>query len=856
MKTKKITFLTSFVFLFTGIVLIFTGCEQDYYDPSRQQGTGASLFGDSITVPATFDWATTRNVDMRVKVEDNFNGAYLYTVQIFDANPLFDEEATLLGMGVAKNNSDFSTNVVIPEALTTVYIQQTSPTGGKTIAPVGLIGSSLNYSFSPQDYSASALVSVRSSSSTNESSTAIFRSTTDPYPVPELPVNHTVITQSSGELTSNIAGDVYLINGNFSGTTNFWRKVDLFVQGTLNVTSGQLNLPPGSRLIVLPGALVTTPKIDAWGETTSEDIYIQGTLTVNGEIKVNKNSKLVVFEGGSVVVDNNVDLLSNTLFSNNGTVEVNGKLQTSNANTTVVNDGEMTLNQLEVTQNSGLYTNNGTLIVSEDLKISNNGQVVNNNTITTNSLTLDNGTFNNEGVITVLGPTAVTNSTASIINQNSFTTNTLSLQGNARVENNCHMIVEGLLNTTDASIIVGPGGLLSTSNLFMNNTRIELDRAAMMKVTVEAVYKYNKGGDQWNNDGFYGTGSNKALLQIAKAVAEEINDENIIHYQGNLEIECYDHPSKNIDSWNARWTEDGVTWAGEGGSTLVIPGTECNDGGYSNVPSTPPSNPVFPIIWNGTDVTYMFEDNWPLLGDYDMNDVVFNMKPEYTIDAGNKVTQLKLDVTLRAVGGVKRLAVGMQIDGMARNVVSSVSRSSQAGRDNSVFSASNGLETGQDYVVIPIFDDVHKALGIPAGTMVNTTVGGSIGTVSPAVVTFTLTFNSPVDRETVSIDKLNPFIVNGGYKNRRDEVHLPGFAPTDKADIFRFGAGDDDSSNNYYTSKGNLIWALAIPGATRYPKEYTSIRKAYPQLESWATTSGQSDKDWYMHPDLTFIYDK
>ena len=59
MKTKKITFFTFFVFLSAGIVLFFTGCEQDYYDPSRQQGTGSSLFGDSIDVPATFDWATT-----------------------------------------------------------------------------------------------------------------------------------------------------------------------------------------------------------------------------------------------------------------------------------------------------------------------------------------------------------------------------------------------------------------------------------------------------------------------------------------------------------------------------------------------------------------------------------------------------------------------------------------------------------------------------------------------------------------------------------------------------------------------------------------------------------------------------
>lgn len=804
MKTKKITFFTFFVFLSAGIVLFFTGCEQDYYDPSRQQGTGSSLFGDSIDVPATFDWATTRNIDMRVEVEDNYNGAYHYTVEIFDANPLFDEEATLLGMGVAKNNSDFITEVVLPDAVNMVYIQQTSPTGGKTIAPVEVSATAINYSFSNIVAAASSTAALRSSSAEEVNDGAVSsRSSSTVYSVPSV---ITAITQTNGRLELNLDGGPYLIDGSFNGTTHFWGKGDIYVTGTFHVTD---------------------------------------------KFKLPSDSKLIILEGGSVEADRDVEILANSNLYNNGTISVSGKLQTSNANALVVNNHIMSLHKLEITQQTGLFENYGSLTVEDDILIANvSGKLINHNTIITNSLSLNNGIFhNNNGDILVQGHTKATSASAIIINDGSFVTQTMGLQGNkAQVENNCHMIVEGLLNTTDASIIVGSGGLLSTANLFMENTRIELGSAAMMKVTVEAVFKNNTG-----SNGFFGTGGNKALLQIAKAVADKKNEKKeIIYYQGNLEIECYDHPSKYINDW----TGEGVTWAGEGGSTLVIPGTECNDGGYSNVPSTPPSNPVFPIIWNGTDVTYMFEDNWPLLGDYDMNDVVLNMKPEYTIDAGNKVTQLKLDVTLRAVGGVKRLAVGMQIDGMARNVVSSVSRSSQAGRDNSVFSASNGLETGQDYVVIPIFDDVHKALGIPAGTMVNTTVGGSIGTVSPAVVTFTLTFNSPVDRETVSIDKLNPFIVNGGYNNSRHEVHLPGFAPTDKTDIRRFGAGDDDSNNKYYTSKGNLIWALAIPGTTRYPKEYTSIRKAYPQIESWATTSGQSDKDWYMHPVQTFIYNK
>lgn len=511
MKTKKITFLTFFVFLSAGIVLFFTGCEQDYYDPSRQQGTGSSLFGDSIDVPATFDWATTRNIDMRVKVEDNYSGAYYYTVQVFDANPLFEEEATLLGMGVAKNNSDFITEVVLPDAVNTVYIQQTSPTGGKTIAPVE-VSANINYSFGA---TVTPTASSLRSASTEDNGIMVemsTRATTDPYPMPELPENRTDVTQTSGELNSNIAGDVYLITGNFSGTTNFWERVDLFVQGSLNVESGELNLPPGSRLIVLPGASVTTPKINSWSENnSSQDLYIKGTVTVTGaeSFQLQQYSKMVVFEGGNVIISNGVELLSNTVLYNNGTVQVSGLFKTSNVNSTVVNNHNMTLHQLEVTQDTGSFTNNGTLTVNDNLKLANSGIVFNNNTITSLSLTLDNGTFDNEGVVTVSGQTSATNKTCLIRNNNSFTTGSLHLQGDAQVENNCHMIVEGLLNATEASIIVGSRGLLSTANLFMKNTRIELGSAAMMKVTVEAVYEKNFGGgnDNSNDNGFYGTGA-------------------------------------------------------------------------------------------------------------------------------------------------------------------------------------------------------------------------------------------------------------------------------------------------------------------------------------------------------------
>lgn len=812
MKNIKEALSSAAILLLIGIILLFSGCEQDYYDPARQQGSGSTLFGDSITVPATFSWATTRNIEMRVEIDDNYNGKYYYTVQVFDANPLFNQDATLLGMGVAKSNSAFTSKIVLPDAVSTVYIQQTSPTGGKTIAPVEVTSASLNYAFSTAAVANNVATSLRSTSINDEDTAGDvpFRAASNAYTVPAV---ITKITQTDGQLKLDLANGPYLIDGNFSGRTNFWN---------------------------------------------SGEIYVTGTFEVNDKFMIPSGSKLIVLQGGSVHFKQDLHIGANAIFYNNGTADVDKLLQTSNQYATIVNDNNLHVENLEMTQNNSLFTNNGSVIVDDVLKMSNKGQVKNNNTIITKTFTIDNGTFENEGVITVQGNTQATNNTASIINNNSFTTQTLTLQGNAQVVNNCQMTVEDLLNTTDATITIGAEALLTTANLEMNNTRIELGSAAMMNVTIEALFKYNVGGgsDNWNNNGFYGTGANKALLKMGKVVAVSSASRNIIHYQGNLEVMCYDHPVEKIDQWNIIWTQSGITWAGEGGSALNINATECNDGGYSNTPSTPPSNPVFPIIWNGSDITYLFEDNWPLLGDYDMNDVVLNVKPEYLIDPGNMVTQLKLLVTLRAVGGVKNLAVGLQLDGILPNTISSVTRINNAGRDNSVFPAVNteGLEPGQTYAVIPIFDDVHQALGISSGTMVNTVLAGSTGAIAPAVVTYTIVFSESIDLDKVSIDKINPFIINGGYRNKRDEIHMPGFAPTDKANTSKFGAGDDNSNNKYYTSKANLIWALAIPGTVPYPKEWTSIRLAYPDLEQWAINAGSTANDWYKHAVENLVY--
>ncbi|MDD4578962.1 MAG: LruC domain-containing protein, partial [Anaerolineaceae bacterium] len=328
---------------------------------------------------------------------------------------------------------------------------------------------------------------------------------------------------------------------------------------------------------------------------------------------------------------------------------------------------------------------------------------------------------------------------------------------------------------------------------------------------------------------------------------------------GNLEVECsnYNVLPESGSTVNQNTTGVDVRFVNVGETTVTIPPSDYNKGGnIVTPPETPPADPSFPIIWNGTSVTYLFEDNWPLLGDYDMNDVVMDVTPTYMTNSENKVTQLRLDVVLRALGATKRLAVGLQLDGIYPSMITNVTRSSKVGVNETVFPTdkTKGLENGQTFAVIPIFDIAFEALGKSSPEITNTIKGGGNSGSSMSVPIIVI-FNTPVDIESLSIDKFNLFLVNGGYTSSRDEIHLSGYQPTDKANTSKFGAADDNSnSGRLYTSKNNMIWALAIPGSSSYPTEWTSIRLAFPQFQDWVLSGGGSNKTWYNNPDPDLVY--
>lgn len=818
MKTKKGTFLTSLILLFIGAILTFTSCEQDYYDPSRQEGTGSSLFGDSITVPANFDWSTMQSGTLLVKVDDRYNGKFYYQVEIFDANPIFFHDAQLLAKGVAKQGKDWTVYLNLSTELSRIYVKQISPVRQGVVKVVDLSNDLLSV-----DFSSSQSVQTRSAYTSNASSPVSTRAGGgDP---------------STTYTTPEIDGvDVIGISGN----------------GTIEVSA--------SKVYVIPEGEVFRGKINnGWVSTT---IYVEGTWE-NNENSISLNQMTVIIQDGGKFINQNAsatfavnDNSSQLIIAEGGEFGKDGiqmTLSQNSDNGKIINSGYLgtkDLNNLRYLYNDGVIVLDGKMNSYSNSTIINKGTFTINNSGSANNLSLQ-GNFQNEGTVTVSGTMDSNNfilTNSGFFEVESLGSSDYSAQGT--YDNYGQFVITNAANFA-LNFIIRTGALLEVKNLTMLNSLITIAEEAMLNVT-ESLTISTSGASkiiQGSDDG----------TSLAKIKTVTVPNYSNFQLLGNLEVECsnYNVLPESGSTVNLNTTGVDVRFVNVGETTVTIPPSDYNKGGnIVTPPETPPADPSFPIIWNGTNVTYLFEDNWPLLGDYDMNDVVMDVTPTYMTNSENKVTQLRLDVVLRALGATKRLAVGLQLDGIYPTMITNVTRSSKVGVNETVFSTdkTKGLENGQTFAVIPIFDIAFEALGKSSPEITNTIKGGG-NSGSSMVVPINVIFNTPVDREALSIDKFNLFLVNGGYTSSRDEIHLSGFQPTDKANTSKFGAADDNSNTGrLYTSKNNMIWALAIPGSSSYPAEWTSIRLAFPQFQDWVLSSGGSNKTWYNNPDPDLVY--
>lgn len=733
-------------------LLLVTSCDdKDYYDPDSQKIPDEL---SDLTVPSGFDWATSSQIALTFDVDNQDNNSY-HKIEVFDKNPIISSDANLLAEGLTKKNDPFKATVTYSTADSTLYVQQTSPSGQRSVKAIYV-------SNNVKSANVSSLKSTTVDSSNKR--TKVNITYTEPKRVYTTPANATLISGNSKVYTRTPNASYVIPAGQtFEGEiiNDYYYKVYIYVEGTwknpateTSLNSAELIFQDGSKYLPTQATSLIKANGSSKLVTAATSSFNPEKKEVNFEIN-NENSQLI--NNSSTFNANNISNVKELY--NYGTMTLSGTISTNTPNVIIVNESSLTAKNLST---------NSTMTIINTCKLE-----------VTDKATLAN------------------KATVNIADEKIFKSKILVLGADVTINLGSHAILD------------------VTNELQFQNSRVKIN------------------GPE--------TGS-KALLRLEKFTVDKDTEPS---FAGYLQIESSNYTANVAPkTYNLPTDSKYVDFVRKGESTVEIASTDCNGGG--NVPaSKDPSNVTYPIdVTLGTTYTYAFEDNYPSIGDYDMNDFVLDLNLGYTMSATNKVSKIKIQTKVRAVGASKRLAAGIQLDGILKANVKSVTNTNTT-FSGGVFSLNNGLEDSQEYAVIPLTDNAHALFGKDVTETINTNVAEAY---LPAKdISIEVSFNEPIDISAISlIDMLNVFIINGGYStSNRTEVHLRGYNPSKKA-------VDISTGKNYSTS--NFVYGIRVPKSIKYPTEWTRIIDAYPLFKTWVSSNGQSDPDWYNTNDANKVY--
>lgn len=251
-----------------------------------------------------------------------------------------------------------------------------------------------------------------------------------------------------------------------------------------------------------------------------------------------------------------------------------------------------------------------------------------------------------------------------------------------------------------------------------------------------------------------------------------------------------------------------------------------------------------------TQATILFEDMWPIEGDYDMNDLAVSFSIKEVRNAKEEVKDIIVKGSVQAYGAGYSNGFSLSIDSKLSNISSAKMRINSANN----YDISHQLKADKNSTIIKIFDDAQKFLN----HFDNVHKAEAFVESDTFEISITLT-----TAMVLSAPPYNPFMVISKYQSSDDgtynfmnniEVHLPNFQPSSFTPTNLFGKDDDDtdfSTGKTYQTKDNKPWALLIPTNFAHPAERVDIQEAYMYFKTWATSRGKLKQDWYIHTKRT-----
>lgn len=263
---------------------------------------------------------------------------------------------------------------------------------------------------------------------------------------------------------------------------------------------------------------------------------------------------------------------------------------------------------------------------------------------------------------------------------------------------------------------------------------------------------------------------------------------------------------------------------------------------WDDYPSDPQKAFLVQIPYVGEHYV-LFDDSWPVKGDYDFNDVVLSNRMQLQYDARKRLLKGDVQVKLLAYSAEQDWGIGMEL-------FSSVAGSTYAYPFGpaAFFSGVSRDDSVDNCAII-----TPNARNLQRVAYRNDGVGL---TARPDGVNFSFTWDA-----TIGGDHLWPNFFIFPALERSRELHAFGYPPTIAAEMSHFSTVDDASisrwswlgsfamPNAFYRSFRNLPWGVEFFHSDfRIPRAGVDLATAYPLLTNWAEQAGGTNLSWRDFP--------
>lgn len=344
------------------LLTMYSCTEKNYYNPNYTGGQKEKPL--DLDVPANMDWNLLSTTKITVNVDDDYNGEYYYTVEIYDAEPLFSENAKILAAGIAKKGEVFTAAIETKAEQTTLFIKRTDPRGRAVVGSVEIQKGDANISYNFASTSENTAPVTRSMASTRSGNITV--PTYSKVPDGAIEVTGYTTNQDWFE-----GGKNYCITKDYEGGIyhNGGDKCKLFVSGTWTIPKNtnkaywQHAINTGLEVIILPGGKIIDKGEKISFNGTAGLTVMQGGRFECEELKLTNTS--IIYNLGIIEAEYLI-LQSGVTLYNDCSIEVEDNINANASNISIyMNKGSIKAEDITF-NNVTIHMNDGCLIEADE----------------------------------------------------------------------------------------------------------------------------------------------------------------------------------------------------------------------------------------------------------------------------------------------------------------------------------------------------------------------------------------------------------------------------------------------------------------------------------------------------------